>query len=151
MLTNGAWEKRSKTKAICRWFVAWENITNEEIAGAVAGYGGGGAFIVERFYGQRIGANLSKLWIDYTDRISNEDIDFQGAGSNALDAAERGLDCIWEWNDHDLWSAADEVVLLAGAAAKLTAKKDMLYLDRDSAPFLRLICEKAALTAGPIR
>ena len=46
MHTNAGWENKTKNKAICRWFVAWSEIQNHEYAGAVAGYGGGGALVI---------------------------------------------------------------------------------------------------------
>lgn len=42
MKTNAAWEIKTKSKAICRWIVAWDEVKKDEIAGAVAGYAGGG-------------------------------------------------------------------------------------------------------------
>ena len=53
------------------------------------------------------------------------------------------------WNDNDEWGDSDEVVLLKTKREDLAAKKEMLYLAKDSAPFLRTICEKAGLTAAP--
>lgn len=48
---NGGWEETVKGKAICRWLVAWESVNTTQVAGAVAGYAGGGRFVVERFVG----------------------------------------------------------------------------------------------------
>ena len=47
------------------------------------------------------------------------------------------------------WGDSDEVVLLKTKREDLAAKKEMLYLAKDSAPFLQAICEKAGLTAAP--
>ena len=150
MLINAGWEKKSKTKAICRWFIAWEKISASEYAGAVAGFSGGGSFIVERFYAQEKGGNLTHLWIDFTDVITGKEIDFDKCGKKALIAAEGCLDCIWEWNNNDTWGDSDQVILRLDKRADLVTKKDMLYLKKDAkAAFLMTICEKAGLTAAP--
>ena len=148
MLVNAAWEDKGK-KAICRWFVSWDAVGGNELAGAVAGFGGGGAFIVERFYVKLGGEKLMALWIDSTDHISKKEVDFDNCGEKALSICESALDAIWEWNDNDEWGDTDEVVLLKTKRGDLVAKKEMLYLVKDSAPFLRTICEKAGLTAAP--
>ena len=149
MLINAAWEAKSKKKAICRWLLAWTKLGADEYAGAVAGFGGGGSFVVERFYAKEKGGKLTSLWIDFTDFVTGKEIDFDKCGKKALAAAEEGLDCIWEWNDNDVWGDTDEVILQADKRAALVAKKDMLYLAKDSAFFLKAICEKAGLTAAP--
>lgn len=43
MKINGAWEETQDDKFICRWCVAWDAVGPDKIAGAVAGYAGGGA------------------------------------------------------------------------------------------------------------
>ena len=149
MFINAAWETKIKTKAICRWFVSWAKLGADEYAGAVAGYGGGGSFIVERFYAKEKGGKLVSLWIDFTDVITGNEIDFSKLKKKALAAAEEGLDCIWKWNDNDAWGDNDEVLLKNDKRTELGAKKDMLYLAADSAAFLKTICEKAGLTAAP--
>jgi hypothetical protein len=149
MLINAAWEAKAKKKAICRWFIAWTKLGSNEYAGAIAGYGGGGSFIVERFYAKEKGGTLASLWIDFTDVVTGKEIEFDECGAKALAAAEEGLDCIWEWNDNDAWSDNDEVILLADKRADLIANKDMLYLANNSASFLKTLCEKAGLIAAP--
>ena len=48
MHINAGWEETTKGKAICRWLVAWQSVSTTQVAGAVAGYAGGGSFVVER-------------------------------------------------------------------------------------------------------
>lgn len=149
MFINAAWEAKTKKKAICRWFVAWTKLGIDEYAGAVAGFGGGGSFIVERFYAKEKGGKLASLWIDFTDVVTGKEIDFDKCGKKALAVAEEALDCIWEYNDNDAWGDNDEVLLQNDKRADLVAKKDMLFLVKDGAAFLKTICEKAGLTASP--
>ena len=149
LMVNGGWEEKRKAKAICRWFVAWKTVEPGAIAGAVAGYSGGGAFQVERFYAKTRKAAVTSLWIDGTDRITGDEIDFDTAGNEAVVVCEAALDAIWEWNDNAEWGESDEVVLIPERRDELSAEGDMLYLARETAPFLRTICEKAGLTAAP--
>ena len=104
---------------------------------------------VERFYGRLDDGNLRSLWMDFTDRVTGEEVDFDTLDDEIRSACESALDQIWEWNDNDEWGDSDEVVLLKTKREDLAAKKEMLYLAKDSAPFLQAICEKAGLTAAP--
>ena len=149
-MINAAWEKRGKKESICRWCVVWKSVGPDEIAGAIAGYSGGGAFEVERFYGKLQKGNLTVLWIGHKDRVNGKEIDFDKLRKNTLAACEEGLDGIWGWNDYDEWQQSDKVLLLNEKKAELLAKKDMLYLAKDKAPFLRTVCEKAGLIAAPV-
>ena len=87
--------------------------------------------------------------MDFTDRVTGEEVDFDTLDDEIRSACESALDQIWEWNDNDEWGDSDEVVLLKAKREDLAAKKEMLYLAKDSAPFLQTICEKAGLTAAP--
>jgi len=149
MKINGAWEETQDDKFICRWCVAWDAVGPDKIAGAVAGYAGGGGFVVERFFATLKKDAVVSLWIDYTDRITGKEIDFDRCGKKALEVCESGLDEIWNWNDNDIWSDTDEVVLQEVKVPELSKKKEMRHLARDSASFVRTVCEKAGLTAAP--
>ena len=74
---NAGWEHRDEDKLICRWIVCWKELDDDHIVGAVAGYSGHGAFEVERFYGIVDEGELTSLWVDSTDRVSDEEIDFR--------------------------------------------------------------------------
>ena len=149
MFLNGSWELKTKKKAICRWFIAWEKLGMNAYAGAIAGYSGGGSFVVERFYAIETDGELTSLWIDFNDVIKGKEIDFDKCGQKALAAAEKGLDSIWEWNNNDVWNDTDEVILCEEKRGNLTLKKELFYLDKDQTSFLKIICEKAGLTAFP--
>ena len=149
MHINAGWEETTKGKAICRYLVAWQSVSTTQVAGAVAGYAGGGSFVVERFVGTLKGDTFVALWIDYTDRVSGKEIEFDSCGKKALAMCESGLDMVWEWNDNDVWSDTDEVVLRSDKAGELLRKKEMRYLASDTAPWVRTVCAKAGLTGAP--
>jgi len=149
MKINAAWEVRSGDKLICRWFVAWQETGKNKIAGAIAGFCGGGSFLVERFYGKLSQGRFTSLWIDLTDRVTGEDIEFEDCGDEIIAITDSGLENVWEWNNNDIWCDMDEVVLKDGKTNELDEEEDMLYLSQDSAPFLHDLCEMAGLTAGP--
>ena len=88
-MINAAWEDRGKKKTICRWFVAWKSVGSDEIAGAVAGFSGGGTFQVERFYGKTQKGKLTALWIDCTDCINGKGITFDKLRKRLLGLARK--------------------------------------------------------------
>ena len=63
---SGGWEARDE-RNICRWFVAYSEIEEGEIAGIIGGYSGGGGFIEERFFARTDGNYFKDLFIDFTD------------------------------------------------------------------------------------
>jgi hypothetical protein len=145
---NGAWEKRDK-KFICRYLIAWSDISNSEKVGFVTGYCGGGTFLCEKFYAFFENDQVKQLWIDYTDRISGYEIDFQTVEEQFLDKIASIESEIWEWNNEDEWFDEDQLVLLAKRKKDLQESEDLLLLNQDKASFLQIICEKAGLTASP--
>jgi hypothetical protein len=150
MNINAAWETSEDDLCRCRWFVAWENFGENEIAGAVAGYSGGGSYVVERFYGKLENEEFTALWIDMTDTVSGDEIEFEECGESAERISDSALQTIWEWNDNDQWCDADCVTLIEDKRGELKASEDMLFLPLNSAPFVREVCEGAGLTAGPV-
>ena len=146
---NAGWEIKSPSKSICRWLVAWVQKGNTEIAGAVAGYSGGGTFQVERFFGTYVDGRLDSLWIDLNDTISGEEVSFSDLDQEVLDLCERALDTIWDWNDHDIWTESDDVVLIQSKRRELIKEYDMYLHSTENHKYLKIICEKAGLTAGP--
>ena len=115
----------------------------------MAGYSGGSSFVVERFVGVPNGAQWNSLWIDFTDRVSGKEVDFDRAGDAAVNACEQALDAVWEWNDNDVWGETDEVLLVPARQKALQVKGNMLYLASDVEPWVRSVCELAGLTAAP--
>ena len=147
---NAAWEERSRGKAICRWFVCWKTLDDDFVVGAVAGYSGGGSFEVERFYGQLSAGELISLWVDATDRVSSDEIEFEDLAKEVLADCENALDKIWEWNNHDLWTETDEVALSKQRARLTSEEDDLLRYSDGYEPWLRKLCEMVGLTAAPL-
>ncbi len=149
MNLNAGWEVRTPEKSICRWFVAWKDLGDEGLVGAVAGYSGGGTFEVERFFAKRTRSELSALWIDFEDRVTGKEISFDNLSEDLLAECEAALDCIWDWNDNDVWNDTDEVVLLKSKHDVIASSGDMYLYSTCQEPFLKIICEMAGLTAAP--
>ena len=147
---NAAWEP-SDDRMRCRWFVAWQFVAKDQIAGAIAGYSGGETFEVEQFWaefdaGSRI---FDKCWIDCTDRVRSEDIDFSSLTDNILAVCKDASALLWEWNDNTLWNELDCVYLRAEHKRKLVAKRGMWRLEAPSFEGLNALCSHAGLTVGP--
>ncbi|MBM3384822.1 MAG: hypothetical protein FJY40_06785 [Betaproteobacteria bacterium] len=146
---NAGWEVRGK-KSICRWFVCWRVMgSNDTLVGALAGFSGGGSFEVERFYGKLKKKNLASLWVDFTDRVSDEEIEFDSLDESIRQLCESALDQIWEWNDNDVWSDTDEVVLRKDMKSRTAVDEDMLLFATAKPPFLKELCGLGGLTAAP--
>jgi hypothetical protein len=146
---NAAWEIKG-TSSPCRWFIVWHKVSEEEITGCVAGYCGGGSFIMEKFYAKHKNGALLALWVDFTDLISKEEIDFDSLDNEIIEIAGRAEDEIWAWNDEDKWAEDEQIVLKREKMDKLTISDDMGYYTTGTMPFLRKICELSGLTAAPL-
>ncbi len=148
---NAAWEPDESSGARCRWFLAWKELEGNILAGAVAGYAGGATYSVESFWGRLESGEFSSLWIDLTDRISHEEIDFSSLGPEVLALCQEAEDLIWEWNDYDVWCDRDAVRLRYGEGKEslLTERNDLFRLERGYLPAIREVCEFAGLTAAP--
>ena len=145
---SGGWEARDG-RNICRWFVAYSDIADGEIAGIIGGYSGGGAFIEERFFARVDGETFKALFIDYTEHISGDEKDFDEHPSEVIEATEKALDRMMEFHDEDLWFDDEQLVLNVDKLETLTANED-LYTGGDAPRLIvRFIAEKAGLTAGP--
>jgi hypothetical protein len=145
---NAGWEKR-EGRSICRWFCAWKELGDSQIAGVIAGFSGGGAFQLERFFAKVDGKGLSSLWIDLTDKISGEDVEFSDLDQSIRSVMDDAEDELWAYNDRDLWEDAEQLVLLEDKKPDLTESGDMLLLSTANKPFVRRVCELAGLTAAP--
>ncbi len=145
---NAGWEKR-EGRSICRWFCAWKELGDNQIAGVIAGFSGGGAFLLERFFAKVEGTKLSSLWVDMTDRISGDDVEFGDLDQSIRSLMDDAEDEVWAYNDRDLWDDAEQLVLLEEKRADLTESGDMLFLSTSTAPFVSQICALAGLTAAP--
>lgn len=146
---NAGWEIRRPGKSICRWFVSWKQLEDSQLAGAVAGYAGGGTFQVERFFAVVKEGKLISLWIDFEDKISGDEVSFDDLPEDIVAQCENCLDCIWEWNDNDVWGDTDEVVLINSMCEVATKTGNMFLHATGVESFVKVVCKKAGLTAAP--
>lgn len=145
----GLWEKRD-ARIICRAFVAWTELSGSSLAGIVAGYAGGGAFIQENFYCEFEGGTATRLIIDYTDHVSGEESYFDDLEQSAIDASEEALDLLLELHDKDAWEDREQLLLIH--RDRLTNIEEDGELIKAGAPtpiYLSRIFEDAGLTAKP--
>jgi hypothetical protein len=150
MHINAGWELKTNKKYICRWFVAWSKLGQDDYVGAIAGYSGGGTFIIERFYARARAGLMISLWIDFTDKISGEEIDFNNCSNEALLITEKCIDIVWDWNNNEFWNSDDEIILNTEKIRSLVkGGKDILLLNTGFEKILKIICDKAGLTAYP--
>jgi hypothetical protein len=149
MKVNGCWEKKTRNRFICRWFVAWDTPSPDILAGAIAGYSGHAAFQVERFLAIRKAGTLIHFYYDFRDAIADEEIDFDSKAQKYLSICESALDSIWEWNDNDEWAASDDVILKKGCDLELERQGELLLLRKSDEGALGQLCQLMGLTAGP--
>jgi len=146
---SGLWEKRDG-RTICRAFAAWEKLSDSEVAGVVAGYAGGGAFVQENFYCEFNGDTPSKLIIDFTDRVSGGESAFDELDDNAIEAAESALDILLELHDQEAWEDAEQLVLVDDETDGLSLEGDDLLRGGVQIPgYLLKLFDHAGLTARP--
>lgn len=149
MNINAAWSAAENQRYICKWFISWKSLPEGGMIGAIAGYSGAGAFEVERFRVWSSNDLLTSLWIDFTDHISNEEIDFNSLPANELLICEDSLDELWCWNDNEVWNKNESVVLVKSLLPKLLQKNDLFTYQNSTSNFLSTLCKKIGLTSSP--
>jgi hypothetical protein len=146
---NAAWEQRSG-RAICRWFIAWSEISDDCFAGLVAGFSGGGTFQKEYFLARHDGSNLTSLLIDIEDKVSGEEIYFDDDVSDEIKVICNDCDDIMmSWMDEDTWYDYDQFILSDSKKADLAQKDDMLYLGSETPLQVSYILKSLGITASP--
>ncbi len=146
---NAAWEQRAD-RAICRWFIAWSDISDDCFAGAVAGFSGGGTFQKEFFLAHHNGSDLTSLLIDIEDKVSGDEIYFEDEVSDEIKAICYDCDdIIMGWMEEDSWYDYDQLILSYVKEEDLDQKDDMLYLGSDKPLHLGFILESLGVTAAP--
>ena len=149
-LVNAAWEP-SDGSMRCRWFVAWKLVGENQIAGSIAGFSGGGAFQVEGFWGVLEGGKFTQCWIDDTDHVTKKDVDFSSLPESIQELCYEAYEFIWEWNDSEKWNDFDGVYLRPEHEGKLTERDGMWRLETDQFPgIIKALCSYAGLTARPL-
>jgi len=145
---------RENGSATCRYFIAYKK-DGDYLVGVVAGYSGGGCFIMEDFEAKVENDQLVSLKIDMDDKVTGEDIDFwDDVSEEHLEICSELSDAaLWQWNDEDAWEDAEQIFL------KPTGHQDrgllvedgdtIIYHQEGLAPVVAEICELAGLTARP--
>jgi hypothetical protein len=147
---NAAWEIKD-TGNPCRWFIVWKEFSPDELIGCIAGYSGGGTFIKERFYARHKDNTLTSLWVDFTDLITKNEIEFESLNCVILDITFDAESILWEWNDETRWVEDDQIILSDKNYEKIFISDGMGLYSTDTLPFLNKICELSGLTASPIK
>jgi hypothetical protein len=129
---NAGWENR-QGRSICRWFCAWKEVGDKKLAGVIAGFAGGGAFLLERFFAT----------------VDGNDVEFSDLDEAIRSAMDDAEDEVWAYNNRDLWEDAEQLVLLEDRKSHLAESGDMLLLSTSDSSLVRSICELAGLTAAP--
>ena len=146
---SGLWEKR-EGRVICRAFAAWTELSDSSLAGIVAGYAGGGAFIQENFYCEFDDGTATKLIIDYTDHVSGDESPFDDLDQSAIDASEEALDLLLALHDQDAWEDEEQLLLLnRSELTDIEEADDLIKAGVPTPIYLSRLFEDAGLTAKP--
>jgi len=147
---NAGWKKKDG-RIICRWIMVWNDIDGDKFAGALGGYGGGGAFYMEQFYAKHSGGVLTNLMIDIEDKVTSEEIDFfDDVPSDVLAVCDDAQDIVMKWHDQDEWEDDEQLILLDKRLDELTISDDMYLLAQGTSAYIKNILELAGKTAAPI-
>lgn len=130
--------------------LVWVELSQTEIAGCAAGYSGGGAFQLEKFYLRHSGSDISFLQIDNEEKIHSENADFSSAVPlDAIAVCEDCQDEVLSWHDAEMWEDAENLCLLDGKSEGLTRVEDMLLFRNSEAGFVELVLECIGITSKP--
>jgi hypothetical protein len=129
--------------------VVWTEVDQITVIGAIAGYSGGGSFEVERFKGITGRKGFKSLWIDYTDRITDKEIDLNSLTPEDLLICENSLDEIWKINDSDIWNSTDNVVMKEEKKNTSLFSNDLFFIDSPKPSWMKQLCELVGLIAYP--
>ena len=146
---NAGWEQR-ESDHILRHFIAWNDDENGKISGSVAGYIGGGEFLIEPFYATYNNGELTSLIFDLYDSISKQEVSFIEVVPMVNQIiSENTFDLLWDWNNKDIWEEEDRLILLEDKVPLLKKVEDLLILNNNTNPFLPQICEYVGLLSKP--
>jgi hypothetical protein len=127
---NAAWNEPYERNQTCRWFVAWQPVGKNQIAGAVAGYSDENyRFEAEQFWGEWENGAFSHCWIDGTDRVTDEEIDFSSLSAHITTVCENASAVLWEWNDENAWCDSNNLFLRAKRRKDLVEKDGLWRAD----------------------
>ena len=149
MNTTGGWEQRDG-RLVCRWMIVWQNLDGGSFCGAVAGYSGGGAFQLERFYAKHSDGELTSLMIDLEDKVSGDEIDFFDDVPDEIRAqCDDCEDIIVDWHDRDEWEEAEQLLLNPDNQDQIEITGDLGTYNNAETPFAKEILAGIGATASP--
>ena len=148
-ITNGGWEVR-EGRTICRWMLVWVELNQGDIAGCAAGYSGGGAFQLEKFYLKHRQGKIVFLQIDNEEKIHGDFADFTAVvPAQAISKCEDCQDEILSWHDEHKWEETDNLCLREDKSGGLKCDGDMLLYDGAEANLLISVLEFMGITSRP--
>ena len=149
MKISGGWEKRDG-RSVCRYMAVWQDLDGASFCGAVAGYSGGGAFQLERFYAKHSGGSLTSLMIDLEDKVTGAEIDFFDDVPDEIRAqCDDCEDVILDWHDRDEWEEAEQLLLNTDNQDQLGISGDMGTFSNAEIPFAAEILSGIGATVSP--
>lgn len=177
---DAGWELRPNAenpdRAITRWFVMYAPARKDQksVAGIAAGYQGGGAFTMQRFYAKfkrkhwecKPGAITSLYFEDrMEDAITGEEYDSMEAclrfhKQNASDTkaalriASLADNVFWRWHEGDVDEGfqGDSLLLRPELWDSSECKRDddMIRMRSDYDPWIREVCQRLGLIGAPV-
>jgi len=148
---NAGWEARDG-RSICRWILVWGDVSETEIAGCAAGYSGGGAFQLEKFYLRHSGKDITFLQIDNEDKISLEPNDFSAVvPKHAVAICEDCQDQVLSWHDEEKWEDDENLCLLDEKFENVRHDGDMSFYKNSDIDDLVCVLEAIGITSKPTK
>jgi len=132
---NGCWEIRPG-RAICRGMIVWRQI-GQNFYGCVAGYSGGGAFQLEKFWVEN-----SEVRVEARSHLST----WSDVG---LKIAEESQDVVMSFHDQEIWEDSENLRLLPIKLAALQKDGDLLFGGESVPDTLIQIFNEIGLTWAP--
>lgn len=105
---------------VCKRMAAWRELSDGLMAGAVGGLRNGKPPVVFPFLARLDRGEVTLLWSDGRDRLTNEVIHLTEFGRDARLGTAAGYAEVWEWNDRNVWGSGRGLWLLEARRPKLT-------------------------------
>ena len=149
MNITGGWEQRDG-RSVCRYMIVWQDLDGNSFCGAVAGYSGGGAFQLERFYAKHSGGSLTSLMIDIEDKVTGAEIDFfDDVPDETRAKCDDCEDVILDWHDRDEWEEAEQLLLTPDSHDQLEFSADLGTFSNAEISFASEVLSGIGATASP--
>lgn len=152
MKINAVWEYRDPNvgRPKCCRFVAWTEMPENVVAGAVAGYSGGGCFQLEPFAMRLEGGKPTLLCVDGEDRLTGDEADLEDFGPQVIEMTERGLDEVFRWNDKTEWEESENLHLQEGReGCGVLRSGDAIHVGTEMPSWMGAVCRSVALLYWP--